>query len=310
VPLHPSAEVILPLWKEAGLDLGPDTTPQKARAKMAAAAGALPAHPIFKVEDRTVPGPAGEIPVRVYWPSAAGDLPVVVWFHGGGWVLGSLDTHDNHCRLLSEAVDAIVVSVDYRLAPEAKFPAAVEDCVAAWNWVNAHAPELHGDPNRIALGGDSAGGNLAAVACLIAREQRSPKPRFQLLVYPVTDYEFDRPSMLQNAEGYGLETEHMRWFFDHYARTTDDFGDWRMSPLRGQLHDLPPTLVVTAEYDPLRDQGEAYATRLREFGVATDVVRADGLFHGFFGMHALMPPAQESWDRAVEALRQAFESEG
>jgi acetyl esterase len=306
LPLHPSAELILPLWKEAGLELGPDTTPADARAKMVAASGAMPTYPLHKVEDRTIPGTDGEIPIRVYRPSDAAALPVVVWFHGGGWVLGSLDTHDNHCRQLSDDVDAIVVSVDYRLAPEAKFPAAVDDCVAAWNWVCAHAKELNGDPSRVALGGDSAGGNLAAVTCLLARDQNLRQPRFQLLVYPVTDYEFESPSTRENAAGYGLETEHMHWFFDHYARSDADFADWRLSPLRADLQALPPALVVTAEYDPLRDQGEAYARKLEDAGVTTELIRADGLFHGFFGLHALMEPAKPPWDRSVELLRDAF----
>jgi acetyl esterase len=309
VALHPSAELILPMLRDAGLELGPETTPAVARAKMTSVVGAIPPHPLHKVEARAVPAPQGDIPVRVYWPSDADNLPVLVWYHGGGWVLGSLDTHDNHCRLLSEAVDVIVVSVDYRLAPEAKFPGALEDCVAAWTWVTANARALNGDPGRIAVGGDSAGGNLAAATCLVARDEHLMRPRFQLLVYPVTDYEFESASMIENATGYGLETEHMRWFFDHYARTAEDFDDWRMSPLRADLHALPTTLVVTAEYDPLRDQGEAYARKLEEAGVTTVLIRADGMFHGFFGLHAFLPPAQESWDRAVALLRGAFAGE-
>jgi acetyl esterase len=307
VPLHPSAETILPLMKEAGLDLRPDTEPADVRTRMVAALSGMPPHPLHKVEAHVVPGADGDIPVRVYWPSMVDNLPVIVWFHGGGWVLGNLDTHDNHCRQLSESVDAIVVSVDYRLAPEVKFPGALDDCVAAWTWVTANARALCGDPARIAVGGDSAGGNLAAVMCVVAREQGLRQPCFQLLVYPVTDYEFDSPSMRENSVGYGLETAHMRWFFDHYARTPDDFGDWRMSPLRADVHDLPPALVITAEFDPLRDQGEAYARKLEASGVPTVLVRADGIFHGFFGMHAFVPPAQPPWDRAVALLRRAFE---
>jgi acetyl esterase len=303
LPLHPSAEAILPLFKDAGLDLDSGTTPAQARAKMNGSVGVMPTYPLFAVDARTIPGPAGAIPVRVYRPSAAAELPIVVWFHGGGWVLGSLDTHDNLCRQLSEAVDAIVVSVEYRLAPEAKFPAALEDCVASWTWVATHARELGGDPARVALGGDSAGGNLAAAACLVARDEQLPTPEFQLLVYPVTDFEFTCPSMVDNAIGYGLETEHMRWFFEHYARTPADCEDWRVSPLRADLHGLPPAFVVTAEYDPLRDQGEAYAEKLEAAGVETARLRADGLFHGFFGMHEFLEPAQPAWDRAVTLLR-------
>jgi acetyl esterase/lipase len=308
VPLHSSAAAILPMFKEFGLDLQPDTTPQEARAKMAAAStsGVLPVHSVHAVEDRMMHGSDGDVPVRVYWPDEQANRPVLVWLHGGGWVLGSVETHDNHCRQLCDEVGAIVVSVDYRLAPETKFPGALEDCVAAWQWVTAHASELGGDPNRVAIAGDSAGGNLAAAVCLVAREQGLRAPEFQLLVYPVTDYEFGSASMVDNASGYGLEADHMRWFFEHYARTPADYDDWRMSPLRADLHDLPPALVITAEYDPLRDQGEAYAAKLEAAGVETALMRADGVFHGFFGLHAFIEPAQEPWDGAVELLRATF----
>jgi acetyl esterase len=200
------------------------------------------------------------------------------------------------------------VSVDYRLAPEAKFPCAVDDCVAAWEWVTQHAAELGGDPERVALGGDSAGGNLAAVVPLIARERGLPVPALQLLVYPVTDHEFESPSMIDNAKGYMLETDHIRWFFDHYAQTEEDFADWRCSPMQAfDLSGLPPAVVITAEFDPLRDQGEAYGRRLQDAGVPTEIVRADGVFHGFFGMHAFLTPGQEAWDRAVDALITALQ---
>ncbi len=270
---------------------------------MNGAVGIMPTHPLFAVEGRTIPGPAGEIPVRVYRPSGAADLPIVVWFHGGGWVLGSLDTHDNLCRQLSEAVDTIVVSVDYRLAPEAKFPAALDDCVAAWTWVATHARELGGDPARVAARRRQRGWQPRGRGLPRRGEEQLPAPEFQLLVYPVTDFEFTNPSMVDNAVGYGLETDHMRWFFERYAWTPADCEDWRLSPLRGDLHGLPPAFVVTAEYDPLRDQGEAYAEKLEAAGVETARLRVDGLFHGFFGMHGFLEPAQPAWDRAVELLR-------
>ena len=209
--------------------------------------------------------------------------------------------------MLCDDAGVIVVSVDYRLAPETKFPGAADDCVAAWAWVSEHTAELGGDPHNVALGGDSAGGNLAAVVALVAREQGLSIPSLQLLVYPVTDHEFDSPSMVDNAKGYVLETEEMRWFFDHYASAPADFGNWRMSPLRApDLAGLPAAVVITAEYDPLRDQGEAYAQRLRDAGVPTRTLRGDGLFHGFFGMHPFLPPAQAAWDVAIGALRAAF----
>jgi acetyl esterase len=310
VPLHPSAAAILPIFKEVGLDLTGDPSPQEVRAKMAAATanGLLPVPDVHDVADRTVPGAAGapDVAVRVYRPNATPGLPVLVWLHGGGWVLGSVDTHDGFCRMLCAEVGAVVVSVDYRLAPEAKFPGPLDDCVAAWSWVMANAVELGGDPARVAIAGDSAGGNLAAATCLVARERGLPLPEFQLLVYPVTDYEFESASMIDNATGYGLEADHMRWFFAHYARSDDDYDDWRLSPLRADLHGLPPALVITAEFDPLRDQGEAYAHKLDAAGVETALVRTDGVFHGFFGMHPFLEPAQEPWDRAVTLLRATF----
>jgi len=257
--------------------------------------------------DRTIPGPEGDIPVRVFANSDAPAQPLLVWYHGGGWVTGNLDTHDQVCRLLCDDAGAVVVSVDYRLAPEAKFPAAADDCLAAYQWALEHAGEVSADPANVAIGGDSAGGNLAAVVALLAREAGLPQPKLQLLVYPVTDYELDSESMIENAKGYFLEREGMRWFYNHYARHSADFDDWRFSPMRAEaLDDLAPAVVITAEYDPLRDQGEAYGQRLIAAGVRTEMVRADGLIHGFFGMHAFMPPGQEAWDLAVTALRAAF----
>ena len=307
MPLHPSAQALVDMLGESGLGITPETTPESARRAMEAATGMIPKHEIFSVEDRTLPGPAGAVPVRVYRPSAGTALPVVMWIHGGGWVTGSLETHDQLCRQLADDTSAIVVSVDYRLAPEAKFPSAVDDCVAAWRWISEHASELGGDPARIAIAGDSAGGNLAAVTALVAREERLALPLVQLLVYPVTDHELDSASMIDNAKGYFLEAEGMRWFYDHYARTPADYDDWRYSPIRAaDLSGLPAAIVLTAEFDPLRDQGEAYALRLQEAGTPTQASRADGLFHGFFGMHPFLPPAREPWEIAVAGLRAAF----
>jgi acetyl esterase len=247
------------------------------------------------------------MPVRVFRPSAATGLPLLLWFHGGGWVTGNLDTHDQLGRMLADHVGAVVVSVDYRLAPEAKFPAAADDCLAAYEWALEHADEVGADPGRIAIGGDSAGGNLAAVVALDARDLGLPQPLLQLLVYPVTDYELDSASMIDNGEGYFLERASMQWFYDLYATTPADFADPRFSPLRASDHSgLAPAVVITAEYDPLRDQGEEYARLLAAAGTPTEAVRADGLIHGFFGMHAFMPPGKESWDVAVTALRRAF----
>jgi acetyl esterase len=243
----------------------------------------------------------------VYRPSAATGLPLLLWFHGGGWVTGNLDTHDQLGRLLCDAVGAVVVSVDYRLAPEAKFPAAADDCLAAYEWVLEHASDVGADAGRVAIGGDSAGGNLAAVVTLDARERGLPQPKLQLLVYPVTDYEFESASMIDNAKGYFLEAESMQWFYDHYARTPSDFADPRFSPMRASdVSGLADAVVVTAEFDPLRDQGEAYGKRLQQANGSTEVVRADGLIHGFFGLHEFMPPGRDAWDVSVAALRRAL----
>ncbi|HEU5478684.1 MAG TPA: alpha/beta hydrolase, partial [Candidatus Tumulicola sp.] len=184
-----------------------------------------------------------------------------------------------------------------------------DDCVAAYEWALENAAEIGGDAARIAIGGDSAGGNLAAVVALVAREQQLPQPKLQLLVYPVTDYEFESAAMIDNAKGYFLEADGMRWFYEHYARTPDDYDDWRFSPLRASdVGGLARAVVVTAEYDPLRDQGEAYGEKLRAAGVRTTIVRAQGLIHGCFGLHPFMPPAQEAWDVAVSALRETLEA--
>jgi acetyl esterase len=306
--LHPSAEMMVQVLTDSGLTFGPDATPEARRAAMIAATTnpAYPKHPVHEVADRTIPGPSGDLPVRVFRPSSATGLPLLLWFHGGGWVTGNLDTHDQLGRLLAGDVGAVVVSVDYRLAPEAKFPAAADDCVAAYEWALEHAPEVGAD-GRVAIGGDSAGGNLAAVVALDARDHGLPQPLLQLLVYPVTDHELDSASMIDNGEGYFLEREGMRWFYDLYATTPADFDDPRFSPLRATDHSgLAPAVVITAEYDPLRDQGEEYARLLSAAGTPTEAVRADGLIHGFFGMHAFMPPGKEAWDVSVTALRRAF----
>ena len=307
MPLDPAARMMIDAITASGLGHVPGATPEQRRAAMSSlAVDGARIQPVHEVEDLAVPGPAGEIPVRVFRP-APGPHPMLVWLHGGGWVTGSLESHDLLCRQLSVAADAIVVSVDYRLAPETKFPGAVDDALAAWSWITEHAAELGAEQDTIALGGDSAGGNLAAVIALLTRDNALTAPVHQLLVYPVTDYEFESPSMVDNATGYFLEVEGMRWFFDHYARTADDFDDWRMSPLRApNLTGVASATVITAEYDPLRDQGEAYGRRLRDAGVPVEIVRAEGLFHGFFGMQKFLPSAGGSWDAAVRALRGAF----
>lgn len=263
--------------------------------------------PIKAVEDRHIPGPEGRLPVRIYTPEGAPPLPVLVYFHGGGWVLGNLETHDATCRALANAAGCLVIAVDYRLAPEHKFPAAPEDCYAATKWAVLNAAALGGDPTRIAVGGDSAGGNLAAVVAQMASDRGTPSLVFQLLIYPVTNYAFDTPSYRDNAEGYLLTKDAMVWFWKHYLPHESDGQNPYASPLRGQnLRNLPPALVITAEYDPLRDEGAAYAAKLREAGVPVTYIDYPGMIHGFFSMTKVVDQAQQAINEAGAALRAAF----
>lgn len=261
--------------------------------------------PQVATEDCSVPGPDGEIPVRVYRPEVDGVLPVTVYFHGGGFVIGSLQSHDATCRALCAKSDTVVVAVDYRLAPEHPFPAAPDDCYAATRWVTEHAAELGVDPARLAVAGDSAGGNLAAVVCLMAKERGGPAIALQVLVYPVTDH-VETPSRLENSRGYLLTGEALEYFIGHYAAEADRRHPY-CAPLRAtDLSGLPPALIVTAEYDPLCDEGEAYGSRLRDAGVPVTVSRYDGMVHGFFQMTALVDRASDAEDEVAVALRKAL----
>jgi len=309
MPVHPEAQQLLAALEEAAL---PPTEEQTVPAARASIAGfvALQGEPVevASVLNRTVPGPAGEIPVRVYTPAGGGGpLPVVVYYHGGGWVIGDLEVVDRPCRLLASAAGAIVVSVDYRLAPEHRYPAAFDDCYAAAVWVAGHAAELGADPARIAVAGDSAGGNLAAAVALAARDRGGPALAAQLLIYPVTDFDFSTESYRVNADGYLLTKASMTWFWGHYLGAQDLDKDPYACPLRADsLAGLPPAYVATSEYDPLRDEGEAYARRLAEDGVAVTAKRFDGMLHGFFWMLAATPSAAGVVDDMVAVLRQAW----
>jgi len=262
---------------------------------------------VAKVEDRNIPGPGGEIPVRIYTPEGSGPFPILVWFHGGGWVLGDLENADGVSRHLTVGTRCVVVSVDYRLAPETKFPGPADDCYAATQWAAQNAASINGDPAKIAVGGDSAGGNLATVICLMARDRQGPSLAFQLLVYPVTMRDFETVSYEENADGYSLTRDSMLWFWDHYLASEADASNPYAAPMQAEsLKGLPPALVITAEFDPLRDEGEDYAHRLQDEGVSTKCTRYDGMMHGFFGAPAVLDKAKQAINEASAALTAAF----
>ncbi|UCE85542.1 MAG: alpha/beta hydrolase [Deltaproteobacteria bacterium] len=309
MPVDPQVALVLAQIEQLGLKNFTQASPSEARRLFEAATPAGAGEDVAAVEDRALPGPAGDVPVRIYTPVGAAPHPALVFFHGGGFVIGSVDTHDATCRALTNAARCVVVSVGYRLAPEHPFPAAPEDCYAATRWVAQNAAEIGVDSRRVAVGGDSAGGNLAAVVAQLARERGQPALLHQLLIYPVTNHGFDTASYTENAEGYLLERETMQWFWNHYLADASDGAHPKASPLRAaDLSGLPPATVLTAEYDPLRDEGEAYAERLREAGVATVHTRYRGMIHGFFAMTDMLDGAKAALEQASGELRRAFKS--
>ncbi|WP_412542466.1 alpha/beta hydrolase [Longispora sp. K20-0274] len=263
--------------------------------------------PVHRVIDMTIPGPGGELPIRIYQPEGPGPFPTLTYFFGGGWTLGSIDTSDGICRSLANAADCMVVTIGYRLAPETKFPGAIEDCYAALRWIDAHAKEIDADPARLAVGGDSAGGNLAAAVTLLNRERGGPALVGQLLVYPNTDYFSDTPSLRENADPWLFNQTSVSWYWKHYLTDPEEGRDPLASPLRAADHSgLPPALVITAEYDPIRDQGEQYAERLRHAGVPTVLTRYDGMVHGFFAMAGTLDGGRRAVEQAAGQLREWF----
>lgn len=286
--------------------------PEEARDGYRALAAMFgPVPEVARVHDRTLTTPVGEIPVRVYEPEGEGPFGVLVFYHGGGWVIGDLDTHDRECRVLCNGAGCIVVAVDYRLAPEHPFPAAVEDAFEALRWVGRHAAELGGDASRIAVAGDSAGGNLSAVVALLARDAGGPALRFQLLVYPAVDARESASyrSLEQNADGPFLLRDTMDYFMSHYLKDCPATvrSDVRLSPLAATSHrGLPPALVVTAEYDVLRDEGEAYARALEGAGVPVTLHRYDGMPHLFFQLSAVIPQGKKLLEESSAALAEAL----
>lgn len=262
---------------------------------------------VVNIENRKIPGLLTEIPIRIYTPLGNSPFPILVFFHGGGWVMGSIDAADNICRTLANKAGCIVVSVEYRLAPEHKFPAAIEDAYTATKWVADNAANINGDRNLIAIGGDSAGGNIAAAVTLMARDRGFPNIIYQLLFYPATNYAFDTNSYQQYGQNYPLTTELMMCYWNHYLPNPEVGNNPYASPLLAtNLSNLPPALIITAEFDPLRDDGELYAHRLKEAGVSVKLIRYDGMIHAFVGLADLLDKGKQALNDAETQLRAVF----
>jgi len=305
--LHPTSQLAVKAEALAGV---PDLSVMSvadARTQIGALASLLtgPKLQLARVEDLTFPGPAGDIPARLYADTPDRDAGgLLVYYHGGGHVVGTLDTHDSACRFIAKHAGVGVLLVDYRLAPEHRYPAAVDDSVAALAWASGNAERLGFDPSRIAVGGDSAGGNLAAVVALAAKAGEAPLPAFQLLIYPVCDYVEKRPSYELFKEGFFLTEAEMDWYRDHYIPDRDAAHEWRCSPLRAPDHSgLPPAYILTAGFDPLRDEAEDYARILTAAGVPTALRRHDGLLHSFVNQTSLHRGARDAMLEACGALR-------
>lgn len=311
--LDPQAQFVLELVEKANYPELCDLPPEEAREMFEATAPKLAVRPenVFRVEDRYIPGLADPIPLRIYTPAepAAGErFPVLVYLHGGGFVVGSLDSYDSTCRVLANRSGCIVVSVDYRLAPEHKFPAAVEDCVEALNWVAENAEEIDADPARMAIAGDSAGGNLAAVTTVVARDDGGPALQLSVLIYPVAAGTPNSYSHHAFAEKHFLTRRTILWFYEQYLNGPDDAADPRFAPLETpDLSGLPPTLLIVAGYDPLRDEGLAYGERLRQAGVEVTVSNYEGMLHGFVTMADVVDKGMEAIDEISDALRKTFD---
>ncbi|MBA4740668.1 MAG: alpha/beta hydrolase [Burkholderiales bacterium] len=314
MPLDSQARKLLDAAKAAGVPEMWELTPEVARAEyLKRTAKTKSEVDIWKVEDRQILGPLGVIGIRIYTPRSldgAELLPVLVWYHGGGFVIGDLESHDSVCRALSNQTDCIVVAVDYRLAPEYKFPAAVIDCEFALTWVAEHAVAIGGNKTKIAVGGDSAGGNLAAAVALLARDKGITNVCFQLLIYPCVAPEPETRSHHQFAEGFLLTRKTITWFYQQYLRTSKDVRDPRYAPLEADdLSLLPPALIIVAGYDPLRDEGIDYARALIEAGNQVHLSNYEGMIHGFYLMGGVIDMANKAIDESVMHLKSAFGKE-
>ena len=310
MPLNPQVQGFLQTLAAAGAQPFHTMEPAQCRQAINGLMSMMPpsAAVLASVRDTHIAGPAGEIKLRIYTPTGTGPLPILMYFHGGGFVIGDLDTFDKLCRETAGGAGVIMVSVDYRLAPEHPFPAASDDCLAATRWAAAHAQEIGGDSSRIGVSGDSAGGNLAAVTALRLRDEGGPALKAQLLVYPVVDADPDAyPSMTENAEGYLLSRADMNWFVGHYVKDPAALASTALRPIKAaSLAGLPPALVITAEYDPLRDEGNAYAKKLAEAGVAVEHRCYDGAIHGFYTFFGALTLGREAVDQGIGWLKRTL----
>jgi acetyl esterase len=308
--LHPQCKAFLDMLAAAGgkpIEQLPVTEARMVAPALIDLSG--PEEPVAEVENRTIPGPAGPIAVRVYRPVQEETVPALVFFHGGGFVICNLDTHDRPCRSLANASGCTVIAVDYRLAPEHKYPAAVEDAYAATQYISEHAAEFGIDPNRIAVGGDSAGGNLATVVSFLSRDRGGPQLKFQLLIYPVVDFADNSPSMQQYSKDHFLTRESMDWFTESYLPSREAGLEPSASPLNAtDFRGLPPAMIITAECDPLRDQGEAYARKLQSADVPVELKRYEGMIHPFLQFGGIIDTAKVAMADAASALRRALKA--
>jgi len=309
MPVHPQAQLVIDAAAAAGLTDVSQLSVDELRTLTAALARrrAAGAPVLAETRDVVIPCRTGDIPARLYRPENAG-TGLFVYFHGGGWVISSVESADGTCRYLADTAGVAILSVDYRLAPEHPFPAAVDDCWAATEWAAGHSGELGVDSLRLAVGGDSAGGNLAAVVSLLARDAGWPELRLQVLVYPAVDAHDHFPSLDENATGYMLTRDDLRWFYDQYGvGRVAQSDDWRVSPLLAPTHrGLAPAVVVTAEFDPLRDEGRAYANVLRDAGVHVTSLHYDDMIHGFFGWRGQVDAATDLHKQLGQHLRDAL----
>lgn len=309
MPLDPQAKAFLDMNEAAGAPPTSSMTPEENRERTADL-GKLAGIPkeIAKIENRMIPVDGGEIGVRLYTPNGLGPFPVFVYFHGGGWVIGNLETVDTLCQNIAHESECLVISVDYRLAPEHKFPVPVEDCYAAVEWAAQHASSLNGDGTKLAIGGDSAGGNLAAVVAQQAKQRGGPPISFQALIYPATQLGGETESYRENGEGYFLTADSMQWFFRQYLNDEEERKSLLASPLLNEdLAGLPPALVITAEFDPLRDEGAMYADKLRQAGVPVEYTCYEGMIHGFFWMAGMMDKGAQAVSQVSSSLRSVFQ---